>query len=196
MGETVGKNGGAVEARPALDDYLWDMGARRDADVATLLAMAKAVLHLGDDDGPSARQRMQSVLDGAGQDERDAREGRDALEEHDAQGRGPAHWWLRHGEAKIDFTGDQFGGPGALIELEPGRDADAARRVGEALRPRMAGPAGDRFDCAVAAGVMLAAEGVPTRLCRGTVGPGGRYREESVHGVDFKSLAGLLGLLG
>ena len=113
-----------------------------------------------------------------------------------ALGDGPAHWWLRHGAAKIDFTGDQFGGPAVLVELAPGREADAARRVGEALRPRMAGPAGNCFDCSVAAGVMLAAEGVPTRLCRGTVGPGGRYREESVHGVDFESLAGLLGLLG
>jgi hypothetical protein len=52
-------------ARPALDDYLRDMGARRDGDVATLLAMVKEVLHLEDDEGPSARQRMQSVLDEA-----------------------------------------------------------------------------------------------------------------------------------
>lgn len=105
-----------------------------------------------------------------------------------------AHWWLKHRGAKIDFTGDQFGGPAVLIELPPSREATAARRVGEALRLRMGAPAGTCFDCAVAAGIMLAAEGVPTRLCRGAVGPGGQYHEESVHGMDFESLAGLLGL--
>jgi hypothetical protein len=110
-------------------------------------------------------------------------------------GRRNTHWWLRQREAKIDFTGDQFGGPAVLVELAPGREADAARRVGGALRTRMAGPAGNCFDCSVAAGALLAAEGVPTRLCWGTVGPGGRYAEDGVAGVDFKSLAGLLGLL-
>lgn len=72
--------GGTDGARPALDDYLRGVGARRDGDVATLLAMVKEVLHLGGDEGPSARQRMQSVLDEAGPGSRGATAPAEGLE--------------------------------------------------------------------------------------------------------------------
>jgi len=105
------------------------------------------------------------------------------------------HWWLTYRGHKIDFTGDQFGGPAVLVEVPPGPEADAANRVGEGIRRRLSDPRGNCFDCSVAAGILLAAEGVHVRLRKGTVGPDGEYREESAHSIDFESLAGFLGLL-
>ncbi len=87
-----------------------------------------------------------------------------------------------------------------MVQIPPSREADAAHRVGEKIRSRLSNPAGNCFDCSVASGILLAAEGVPVRLCRGTVGSDGQYHQESIgaehNGVDFESLAGFLGLHG
>jgi len=104
------------------------------------------------------------------------------------------HWWLTYRGHKIDFTGDQFGGP-MLVEVPPGLEADIVKRVGEKIRGRLSDPSGNCFDCSVAAGILLAAEGVHVRLRKGTVGPDGEYREESAHSINFDSLAGFLGML-
>lgn len=69
------------------------------------------------------------------------------------------------------------------------------KRVGEKIRGRLSDPSGNCFDCSVAAGILLAAEGVHVRLRKGAVGLDGEYREESAHSIDFESLAGFLGML-